>query len=261
MTLNVRLSVESVSRTHVGKVRKLNEDSLLDRADVGLWAVADGMGGHQAGDVASNMIVDALKGVDDFSSGYAFMADARDTIQRVNRTLLARAAALSPGAVIGSTVVTLLMYDSHYACLWAGDSRIYLLRGDRFEQLTRDHSMIQELVDSGSINRAEARHHKRSNVITRAVGVTDSLALDMVQGEIAAGDVFLLCSDGLTGMLEDREIHQILASASLDAAADALIEATLDRGARDNVAVVLVRAGRNPDDTLDQTQTSAWPTR
>ena len=254
MTRNLRLSVESVSRTHVGKVRKLNEDSLLDRPAAGLWAVADGMGGHQAGDVASGMIVSALEGVDSFSSGYAFMADVRDTIGRVNRTLIARAAALAPGSVIGSTVVTLLLYERHYAVLWAGDSRAYLLRGGRFEQVSRDHSMIQELVDAGSIGRAEARNHKRANVITRAVGVTDSLALDMVQGEVADGDLFLLCSDGLTGMLEDREICDCLCRApTLDAAADQLIQRTLDNGARDNVAVVLVRVGRSVDDTLDQT--------
>ena len=133
MTRNPRLSVESTSRTHVGKVRKLNEDSLLDRPAAGLWAVADGMGGHQAGDVASGMIVEQLERVDSFSSGYAFMADVRDTIGRVNRTLIARAASLAPGSVIGSTVVALLMYERHYACLWAGDSRGYLLRGGRLE--------------------------------------------------------------------------------------------------------------------------------
>ena len=166
------MNTECSARTHVGRVRKLNEDNYLDRSAVGLWTVADGMGGHQAGDVASTLIVEAMQQVDNFSSGYAFLDDVRDRLQRVNRTLIARAALLAPGSVIGSTVVVLLIYEDHYACLWAGDSRIYLLRKGMMHQLTRDHSMLQELLDSGSLHRAEAKSFRRSNVITRAVGVS-----------------------------------------------------------------------------------------
>ncbi len=252
MTVVPRLVFESAARTHVGKVRKLNEDNFCDRLDVGLWAVADGMGGHQAGEVASGLIVDAMERVDDFSSGYAFLDDVRESIQRVNRTLIAKAAVMAPGSLIGSTAVVLLAFAGHYACLWAGDSRAYLLRDGRFEQITRDHSRMQELIDAGSLSRAEAKSYARSNVITRAVGVTDRLALDMHQGPLEGGDVFLLCSDGLTGMLDDREIAAMLSEASLDTVADALIERTLERGAKDNVTVVLVRASPNPDHTLDQ---------
>lgn len=249
---NARLVFESASRTHVGKVRRLNEDNFCDRGEIGLWAVADGMGGHQAGEVASGLIVEALGAVDDLSSGYAFLDDVRDSIQRVNRTLIARAAVMSPGSLIGSTVVTLLAFSGYYACLWAGDSRGYLLRQGRFEQITRDHSRMQELIDSGSLSRAEAKSYSRSNVITRAVGVTDRLALDMQQGPVEAGDVFLLCSDGLTGMMDDREIARLMQVPSLEEAAEAMIETTLERGAKDNVTVVLVRASPNPDHTLDQ---------
>ena len=252
MTASPRLVYESAGRTHVGAVRRLNEDRFCDRRDLGLWAVADGMGGHQAGEVASGLIVEALERVDDTSSGYAFLDDVRDSIQRVNRTLIARAAVMAPGSVIGSTVVALLAFGGYYACLWAGDSRGYLLRDGRFEQMTRDHSRMQELIDAGSLSRAEAKSYTRSNVITRAVGVTDRLALDMRQGPVEPGDVFLLCSDGLTGMLEDREIAAVLHNPSLDAAADMLIAQTLERGARDNVTVVLVRASPNPDHTLNQ---------
>ena len=252
MTASSRLVYESAARTHVGVIRRLNEDRFCDRPEVGLWAVADGMGGHQAGDVASGLIVEALERVDDTSSGYAFLDDVRDSIQRVNRTLIARAAVMAPGSLIGSTVVSLLAFGGYYACLWAGDSRGYLLRDGRFEQMTRDHSRMQELIDAGSLSRAEARSYARSNVITRAVGVTDRLALDMRQGPVEPGDIFLLCSDGLTGMLDDREIAAVLHNPSLEAAADLLIAQTLERGARDNVTVVLVRACPNPDHTLNQ---------
>ena len=252
MTSSPRVVYESAARTHVGSVRRLNEDNFCERLDIGLWAVADGMGGHQAGEVASGLIVEALGQVDDTSSGYAFLDDVRDSILRVNRTLIARAAVMAPGSVIGSTVVALLAFGGHYACLWAGDSRGYLFRDGRLEQITRDHSRLQELLDSGSLSRAEAKSYTRSNVITRAVGVTDRLALDMQQGPVEPGDIFLLCSDGLTGMLDDREIAALLQDPSLDAAADALIARTLERGARDNVTVVLTRASPNPDHTLDQ---------
>ena len=250
--MTVRLTFESVARTHVGKVRKLNEDAFCDRGELGLWAVADGMGGHQAGDVASGLIVEALDRVDDVSSGYALLEDVRQSIQRVNRTLIARAAVMAPGTLIGSTVVTLVVYADYYACLWAGDSRIYLLRNGRLEQVTRDHSRMQELIDSGSLSRLEARSYARSNVITRAVGVSDRLALDMQQGQLQVDDVFLLCSDGLTGALDDRAIAGILDKPSLEAAADALIARTLEQGARDNVTVVLVRCAAAADNTLDQ---------
>ena len=252
MTSAPRLVYESAARTHVGCVRQLNEDNFCERLDVGLWAVADGMGGHQAGEVASGLIVEALERVDDTSSGYAFLDDAQASIQRVNRTLIARAAVMAPGAVIGSTVVALLAFGGYYACLWAGDSRAYLLRDGRLEQITRDHSRLQELIDAGSLSRAQAKSYARSNVITRAVGVTDRLALDMQQGPMEPGDLFLLCSDGLTGMLDDREIAVLLQTPSIGAAADALISKTLERGARDNVTVVVVRACPNPDQTLNQ---------
>ena len=250
--MTTALAFDFVGRTHVGKVRELNEDAWFGREDVGLWAVADGMGGHRAGEVASGLIVDALARVDASTSGYAFLDDVRRSIEDVNRTLLARAALLAPGTIIGSTVVALLAYERHFACVWAGDSRIYLLREGRLEQLTRDHSRVQELIDQGALSREDARGHRRANVITRAVGVTDHLALDMLQGPIHSGDVFLLCSDGLTGALEDREIAALLDGDDLASAADALIGRTLDRGARDNVTVVLVRAAGGAEETVDQ---------
>lgn len=254
-----RLEFESVARSHVGCVRTLNEDRFVDRRDVPLWAVADGMGGHKAGEVASGMLADALAGVETFGSGYAFLDNVQDAVQRVNRTLIAHAAVAAPGGVIGSTIVVMIAWAGHYACLWAGDSRAYLIRGARMEQLTRDHSMVQELIDSGALSRRDARSYGRSNVITRAVGVNDRLALDLHQGPICDGDTFLLCSDGLTTMVEDHEILARVAGEPLEAAADALLALTLARGAKDNVTLVLVRAAAGSDDTLDPRARSSRP--
>lgn len=248
------LTFESTALTHVGCVRQLNEDAFLDRPEVGLWVVADGMGGHEAGEVASGLLVESLSQVAPLTSGYAFLDEVHASVQQVNRVLLARAAVLSPGTVIGSTIVILMVYDGHYACLWAGDSRAYILRGDQFEQITRDHSVVQELIDSGTLTRTDAKSYKKQNVITRAVGVTDRLSLDMHQGPMQPGDIFLLCSDGLTGMIEDQEIRQLLLDFPREAAARALLALALDRGAKDNVTLVIVQVDESPDDTLQQTR-------
>ncbi|HEX8446832.1 MAG TPA: protein phosphatase 2C domain-containing protein [Sphingomonas sp.] len=249
----------TVDRTHVGRVRKLNEDRLISRPALGLWAVADGMGGHQAGDLASTMLVEALADVAPLGSGYAFLDTVQESVQRVNRTLVAHARLSRPGTVIGSTLVALLAYAGHYACLWAGDSRAYLLRQGRLEQITRDHSMVQEMIDSGALNHADARTFGRSNVITRAVGVNDRLALDLHQGPIQPGDLFLLCSDGLTTMMEDHEIADTLRREVPEDAADALLRITLDRGAKDNISFILIRADAAVDDTLRLQVAGDWP--
>ncbi|MGI4876234.1 MAG: PP2C family protein-serine/threonine phosphatase [Janthinobacterium lividum] len=233
-------------------MRALNEDRYVDRPAIALWAVADGMGGHQAGEVASGMLADALEAIGPPDSGYAFLDAVQDAVERVNRALVAHAAISTPGSVIGSTIVALIAYASHYACLWAGDSRVYLLRGGRLEQITRDHSMVQELLDSGALARRDVKNFGKSNIITRAVGVNDRLALDLHQGPILDGDTFLLCSDGLTNFVDDYEIADRLAL-PVRRAAEALISLTLARAAKDNVTVVVVRAFADADSTLDPT--------
>lgn len=240
------LIYRSTALTHVGRVRPGNEDSYLDRPEAGLWAVADGMGGHEAGEIASGLLVDALARVDARTSGYAFLDGIHAAVQQVNLDLRTRAAALRPGAVIGSTVVVLLASEGHYACLWAGDSRAYRLRDSKLEQVTHDHSVVQDLIDSGALSAAEARTSKTQNVITRAVGVAQGLSLDMRQGAIEPDDLFLLCSDGLTGMVSDDEIRRFLLDLPLAEAAQAMLDLALDRGGRDNITLVLVRmeAGR-----------------
>lgn len=244
------LRFDSAGRTDVGKVRALNEDRYVDRPAIALWAVADGMGGHQAGEVASGMLADALEGIGQPDSGYAFLDAVQDAVERVNRALVAHAAISTPGSVIGSTIVALIAYASHYACLWAGDSRVYLLRAGRLEQITRDHSMVQELLDSGALARRDVKNFGKSNIITRAVGVNDRLALDLHQGPILDGDTFLLCSDGLTNFVDDHEIADRLTLPARQAA-EALISLTLARAAKDNVTVVVVRAIADSDSTLD----------
>ncbi len=263
MVMSRPLTFDSVARTHVGRVRPLNEDRFVDRPLLGLWAVADGMGGHQAGDVASGLVADSLMEVSAPHSGYGFLDEVRDALVRANRFLSARASASKPGTVIGSTVVVLMSYERHFACLWAGDSRAYRLRDGAFQQISKDHSVVQHLIDSGSLSREDAKHDRRSNVITRAVGVYEEINLDLVDGVMQPNDVFLLCSDGLSGPLEDEEIAQHLkGNVELAAAADSLIDAALDRGGRDNITLVLIRVNANPDDTQNQdtTLTSAWPT-
>jgi len=231
----------SVGRSHVGCVRELNEDAYLNQPDIGLWAVADGMGGHQSGEVASKLIVDALAGVSEFSSAHAFRDAVALAIEASNAEMMSRCAWPDQGSM-GSTVVTLLAHQGHYACLWAGDSRAYLYRGGYLRRLTRDHSVVQEMVDAGTLSEENARRHPRANVITRAVGAREKLELDGAFGVMQAGDRFLLCSDGLTGVVHEREIAEEMIRAPLAAAAQRLIDRALARGAPDNVTVVMVSA-------------------
>jgi serine/threonine protein phosphatase PrpC len=231
----------SAAATHVGTVRTLNEDAWLDRPDLGLWAVADGMGGHEAGDYASRAIVHALHDLDPPANAPEFLSAVGDCLAAVHADL--RGVAAERGVtLIGSTVVVFLTFDGHFACLWAGDSRLYRVRDGDLEQITKDHSQVQELVDSGVIDADAAEQHPAANVITRAVGAGDTLDLDLRQGRIEQGDLFLLCSDGLFKALPEREIAAILASDPIETAAQRLIEQALAAHASDNVTVVIVAA-------------------
>jgi protein phosphatase len=227
------------SATHVGKVREVNEDSLLARPDVGLWAVADGMGGHGGGDLASSAVVAALATIDAADSAAELLARFEDRIIHVNADL--RALARARGAqVVGATIVAILIHGSHYACVWCGDSRAYLLRGGKLTQVSHDHSEVQDLIDRGVLEPKEAKRWPRRNVITRALGVADQPALEIGDGPVAIGDRFLLCSDGLTNHVEDSEIAALLAADEPQKACARLISLTLQRGASDNVSVIVV---------------------
>ena len=237
----LRFHLVSGAATHVGCVRKLNEDSYLDRADLGLWAVADGMGGHDAGDHASQLTVAALGQVPPPESAPTFLSGVKSALQAANGELRREAAARGPGRIIASTVVTLLAYGHHYACVWAGDSRLYRLRDETLQQVSRDHSHVQEMVDTQLLSPEEARNHPYSNVVTRAVGATDALDLETCHDRLRSGDLFLLCSDGLTKEVEDDEIRAILMRESLFDAPYALIESAIAHGASDNVTAVAVQ--------------------
>src|SRR3984893_2659151 len=231
--------------THAGAVRAHNEDSYVDRPDLGLWAVADGAGGHQAGDIASRIITAALKMLPPGLGATALLAEVRQRLAHAHNILLAEAARRGGHAMLASTVVVLLARDDYFACLWAGDSRAYLLRGRRFRQLTRDHSLVQELFDSGAISAAEAVHHPSANIITHAIGA-DVLELDKGTDPLLPGDRFLLCSDGLFKTLPEPVLARILAAED-DLAAERLLRAALAQQADDNVTAVAVEASRAPD--------------
>lgn len=231
---------KSVASTHPGRVREVNEDSSLDRADIGLWAVADGMGGHAAGNFASVSVVEGLNAVRDFSSAFAFRRAVRTALLDVNTTLR-RKADEEFGDTIGSTVATLFVHGGHYASIWAGDSRVYLFRQGELIKITRDHSLLQEMVDSGAVADTSALARETAHIITRAVGANDRLDLEGVYGRIEHADRFLLCSDGL-GVLSGPEILACMARQTIGAAATALMREALDRGAPDNVTVVVIEA-------------------
>jgi protein phosphatase len=231
----------SAARTHVGRVRELNEDACLELGERGLWAVADGMGGHAAGEVASRMVVDALRRVTQPESLGGLLEQVRRSMQEVNRAL-GEEASRTGQKIIGSTVAALLAYESHCVSVWAGDSRIYLLRNGQLRQLTRDHSQVEELVASGLVSREDARKLAGSNAITRAVGVTATVELDSEIHDVREGDTYLLCTDGLYNEVGARDMERILAAGSCREATDRLIQSALDHGARDNVSVVVVRA-------------------
>lgn len=233
------VQVRGVGATHQGMVRKHNEDNLLLRPEAGLWMVADGVGGAQAGDWASAQIVDVLQDMPVPATAPEFLANAVARLEDSNQRMVKRAAERG-GGMTASTVVLLLTHGVHYTCLWAGDSRCYLLRDGVMTQITHDHSEVQELIDAGALSPEEAERYPRANVITRALGVGPRVQLDRVAGRLQAGDRFLLCTDGLSRMVSDAEIAALLTEADINAVPSSLIAAALSAGGHDNVTVMLV---------------------
>lgn len=229
----------SSAATHPGAVRPRNEDNLVERPDLGLWAVADGAGGHGSGDVASTAIAESLGSIPPGLSAAEMLAQVRLRITAVHAELQARAMARGRGGIIASTIVVLLVRGTHFAALWAGDSRIYLLRGGALHRITHDHSLVQEMVDSGALSAEEAEKHPQANVITRAVGAEGPLELDKVADRLHPGDRFMLCSDGVFKELAEVEIAAHLARG---AEAEELVQRAVTAGGRDNVTVVVVQA-------------------
>lgn len=241
MTCDSEFRWTSAAGTDVGLVRSRNEDSYLAQPERGLWAVADGMGGHAFGDVASRMLVDALGTLAAPDNMAQFAAAAGARIAKVNQELRAEAAARKV-SVMGSTVVVMLACGREVACLWAGDSRIYLYRNARLQQLTRDHSQAEEFKARGNGFADAALDPSIANMITRAVGATDTLELEQVTLEARNGDIFLLCSDGLSNPVDEQAIMGALAPGDCGQAAQELIALALANGGRDNITVAVVRA-------------------
>jgi protein phosphatase len=214
------------------------------RTDAGLWAVADGMGGHEAGDVASQLIVSALDTISAVGSANRLLEETESRIFLANRQIIEMSRQRG-GAVIGSTVAILLISEDHYACVWAGDSRLYLVRHDTIRQVSRDHTEVEEMLASGAVTAEEARNWP-NNVITRAVGVQDNPELEIVTGAFEDCDIFVLCSDGLTKHVADDEILQRVSAQDAQTSSAALVDLALDRGGLDNVTVVVVRPTRQP---------------
>lgn len=238
-----RLSLrwESASQTHQGNVRKVNEDSVLSRPEVGLWVVADGMGGYETGDVASQMIVQGLSQILPSDRLSDFVNLVESCLLDVNQRILQHSQVMLDGRVAGSTVVALLINGKAGACVWAGDSRLYRLRDGRLQQLSRDHSQVEEMVERGELLAEDAEDHADANVITRAVGAVPELHVETTVFVVETGDIFLLCSDGLYKELRPADMEEILKTGEVGAASEALLETALDRGARDNVSIVLVK--------------------
>lgn len=234
-----RIAFDTGAATHPGKLRRRNEDAFLVKADTGVWAVADGMGGHEAGDVASAAVVGALCTIVPPRSAAELLGQCETRLVEANSRVLDLAR--RRGAVIGTTVAVLLTFDRHFASVWSGDSRIYLARGEVIQQISRDHTQVQDLVTQGAITAQEAVNWPGRNVITRAIGVSPQPELEMESGILREGDVFILCSDGLTGHVADPEILQAARLGGAQQICDALLALTLERGARDNVTVVAVR--------------------
>lgn len=248
MTDLVGLAFASRFVSHPGAVRTVNEDAYLDAPQAGMWAVADGMGGHEGGELASRVVVKAL---DDLPGGDApedllttirsRLEDANDRIREISQSRFV-------GRPIGSTIAVFAVRGQTGLCLWAGDSRIYLLRGGTLSRLTRDHSRIEELIAMGLLREGEATDTRTANIITRAVGVEDDFSPEVRTVEIVPDDVVLICSDGLTKVVEDAELADLLRQGT--GAADALLGLALSRAPTDNVTLGVVQVGAEEPPTL-----------
>jgi protein phosphatase/serine/threonine-protein phosphatase Stp1 len=231
----------SHAATHVGTVRRHNEDNFVNRPDLGIWAVADGAGGHASGEVAARIVTEALHEVPAGLGPAELIAEVRLRIGQAHDSIRAEAARRGPDTIIATTIVVILARHSHFACLWAGDSRAYLLRDGCLSQISHDHSLVQELVDAGALRPEEALSHPRANVITRAVGADFfPLELDKRVSQLRPRDRFLLCSDGVTKVLPDELMAALLSSEDSVSPAEMLIEAALDRHCDDNVTAVTI---------------------
>ena len=249
-------ALEIVVRTDPGMIRGHNEDAVFANPNQGLVILADGMGGYNAGEVASGMATMLLSTELEiaFSARAPYEIDKKsglshgsrsilDKVELANSAIYKTAESQPQYAGMGTTLVMALFYDNQVTVAHIGDSRLYRLRGDEFGTITRDHSLLQEQIDSGMISVEEARYSQNKNLVTRALGVDPEVETEMHDYAVQPGDIYLLCSDGLNDMVEDEEIQMTLQmlSANLELAATQLIQMANDNGGRDNVSVILVK--------------------
>ncbi len=255
MIVNLGTALEVVTATDPGMVRSHNEDSIGTDAEIGLAVLADGMGGYNAGEVASGIAVAMLStemkqalenhephAID--STGETLAEKfVRENSAKANAAIYQTAKSQPQYAGMGTTLVVALFFDNRMTVGHIGDSRLYRLRGDAFEQVTRDHSLLQEQIDSGMITKEQARYSQNKNLVTRAVGIDPEVETEVHTYSVEPGDIYLLCSDGLSDMVQDEDIHSTLSmlQSNLPLAATQLVQLANDSGGRDNISVILVR--------------------
>lgn len=249
-------ALQIVNLTHPGMVRAHNEDSVCVEAGCGLTVLADGMGGYNAGEVASGIAVSVVAteikrrllraspiDIDLESKSELAVALLRNNIQKANSSIYQASQSQPQYAGMGTTIVAALFYDNRIAVAHVGDSRMYRLRGETLTRVTKDHSLLQEQMDSGMITAEDARNSKNKNLVTRAVGVEEIVLTEIHVYDVQIGDIYLLCSDGLNDMVEDGDIESVLFAmqGNLPLAGEQLIQMANDNGGRDNISVVLVK--------------------
>ena len=254
--MKIAEALQIVSLTHPGMVRTHNEDSVGVEAACGLTVLADGMGGYNAGEVASGIAVSVTAteishrlqsasptDIDKESREELAVTLLRDNIRKANSSIYHASQSQPQYAGMGTTIVTGLFYDNRVAVGHVGDSRMYLLRGEKLSTVTKDHSLLQEQIDSGMISLEDARFSKNKNLVTRAVGIDENVLPEVHVYDVKVGDIYLLCSDGLNDMVEDMDIEAALYAmqGNLPLAAQQLIQMANDNGGRDNVSVILVK--------------------
>jgi protein phosphatase len=251
--MSLRGKIKYAEITDTGKVRDHNEDAIGSNAEVGLMVLADGMGGYNAGEVASGIAVQTLASDgavrekrDERDQATGFMRQSivlRDAVTRANKIIFQTAQSQTHCEGMGTTLVAAMFFDNKISIAHVGDSRAYRLRKNVFEQLTMDHSLLQELVDRGFYSAEEAQRSTNRNYVTRALGVEPTVDVEIQEYDVLPDDVYLLCSDGLPDMVEDEDIHLTISTfnASLDVVGQQLVQLTNDHGGRDNVSVMLAQ--------------------
>ena len=241
---NLPAGILSAFRTDVGKVRANNQDAPIVSEKLLLYGVADGMGGHKGGEVASTSARDDL--LRELEGKTPSVAALSGAIEEVNRQIYHQQEHDDALTGMGTTLSVLWMSDNFVYIGHVGDSRVYLLRDGEFKQMTLDHSLVEQLVREGVLTEEEAQNHPMRNIITRAIGTDESVEVDVVVEERRKGDLWLACSDGLHGLVDDRQMRDALRQYAPEKAADVLLKAALDAGGRDNVTLVIVHDGEEP---------------